>query len=77
MAMTDDEARGLLERLRSRQDPGCDNAIALAHALVALTDRAALVERLAAICERKPLTVGETSATSVLDAARRHMKGEP
>ena len=82
MPMTDDEARRLLLESPNylgrwaRDVPGevCE---AVWHALQALADRAALVERLAAICERQPLTVGEPSATSVLAAARRHMKGEP
>jgi len=90
MPMTDDEARTdhdtlarhlltvAIERRHFSGGALTQMAVDLfRHCLVALADRAALVERLAAICERQPLTVGEPSATSVLAAARRHMKGEP
>ena len=75
MPMTDDEARTYITEIDRRKIP--DKMVRLLrHHIRAIEDRAALVERLAAICERQPLTVGEPSATSVLAAARRHMKGE-
>ena len=76
MPMTDDEARKQALFLLKATRPGSTMALFLAHHIRAIEDRAALVERLAAICERQPLTVGEPSATSVLASARRHTKGE-
>jgi len=72
MPMTDDEAKKALEceiRVQSRGTEA-DVVPALRHALVAMADRAALCAR-----EVSPLTWPDLHAQ--IDAARRHMEGEP
>jgi hypothetical protein len=64
--MTDAEAKKRLDRLTARVET-FEDADAIAHALVALADRAALVERYSDSAHPWP---------EELISARRHMRGE-